>query len=63
MDMKLTLAFLAIIVSLSFGACTTNPAATKTVNFTPCCASHQPDKVVLLQDSYAQGGTVVRLVH
>ena len=61
--MKLTLAFLAILVALGFGACTTNPAATKTVNFTPCCATHSPDKVVLLQDSYAAGGTVVRLVH
>ncbi len=61
--MKLTLAFLAIIVTLSFGACTTNPVASKTVILTPCCATHQPDKEVILQDSFAPGGTVVRLVH
>lgn len=61
--MKITIALLAIIVAFSFNACTTNPAATKTVIFTPCCATHQPDKVVLLEDSFAPGGTVVRLVH
>jgi hypothetical protein len=61
--MKLILAFLAIVVTLGFGACTSAPVATKTVVFTPCCATHQPDKEVLLTDSFAPGGTVVRLVH
>lgn len=61
--MKRTVAFLAIIVTVGFAACSTNPAATKTVTFTPCCMTGQPDKVVLLEDSYASGGTVVRLVH
>ncbi len=61
--MKLAAAFLAIIVTLGLGACTTAPVATKEVNFVPCCATHQPDKIVLLEDSFAEGGTVVRLVH
>jgi hypothetical protein len=61
--MKLALAFLAITITLGFTACSTNRIATKPVIFTPCCATHQPDKVVLLTDSFEPGGTVVRLVH
>jgi hypothetical protein len=62
-DMKLTIAFLAIVVALSFGACTSSPVATKEVTFIPCCMGHDPEKVVLLTDSWAPGGTVVHLIH
>jgi hypothetical protein len=59
--MKLTFAFLALVVALGFSACTTNPAASKVVTLTPCCATGGPDKLVVLEDSFAQGGEVVRL--
>ena len=61
--MKLTVAFLTIIVSLGFGACSTDKQPTKVAIFHPCCMGHDPDKEVLLQDSWEPGGTVVRLVH
>jgi hypothetical protein len=61
--MKLTIAFFSIILTLSFGACSSVTVPTKEVTFTPCCATHEPDKVVLLEDPLAPGGTVVRLVH
>jgi hypothetical protein len=61
--MKLTIAFFSIILTLGFGACSSVNAPTKEVGFTPCCATSQPEKVVLLEDSFAPGGTVVRLVH
>lgn len=59
--MKLTIALLSIILGLGLGACSTMP--TKEVSLTPCCATGEPDKVVLLQDSWAPGGRVVRLAH
>ena len=62
-NMKLTIACFSIVLILGFGACTSAPIATKEVIFSPCCADHAPDKVVLLEDSFAPGGTVVRLVH
>lgn len=61
--MKLTFAFLSIALVLGFGACSTVQTAPKTVVFTPCCATHAPDKEVILIGSYESGGTVVRLVH
>jgi len=61
--MKLTIAFLSIVTILSFGACSTDKKPTKEVGFTPCCATGQPEKTVMLQDSFEPGGTVVRLVH
>jgi hypothetical protein len=59
--MKLTVAFLSIILTVGFGACSTAKIATKEVILTPCCATGEPDKVVLLQDSFEPGGRVVRL--
>jgi hypothetical protein len=60
-DMKLTIAFLSIIVALSFGACSTAKKPTREVTLVACCASNEPDKDVLLQDSFEPGGRVVRL--
>jgi hypothetical protein len=60
-DMKLAIVFLAIIVTLSFGACSTDQAAPKVVGFTPCCATGQPEKTVILKGSFEPGGDVVRL--
>ena len=57
--MKLALAFGSIIITLGFGACSTVP--TKEVTLQACCATGEPDKDVLLQDSWAPGGRVVRL--
>jgi hypothetical protein len=59
--MKLTIALLSIIVALGFSACSTVPS--KEVMLTPCCASGEPEKLVLLQDSWAPDGRVVRLAH
>ena len=61
--MKLTIALFSVILTLSFGACSGVKVASKTVSFTPCCATSQPSKLVVLQDPYEPGGTVVRLVH
>lgn len=61
--MKLTIAFLSIILTLGFGACSSTKVATREVTLTACCASNEPDKDVLLQDSFEPGGRVVRLVH
>lgn len=59
--MKLTFAFLSIVLTLGFGACSTAKIATKEVTLQACCSSNEPDKVVLLQDSFEPGGRVVRL--
>jgi hypothetical protein len=59
--MKLTIAFLSLVLSLGFGACSTSKTATRTVILKPCCATGEADKVVLLQDSFEPGGRVVRL--
>ena len=61
--MKLTVAFFAVIVTLGFTACSSTQVASKEVTFIPCCMTDQPSKVVILQDSWQPGGTVVRLVH
>lgn len=61
--MKLTIAFLSIILTLGLGACSTCKKPTKEAILVSCCATHAPDKVVLLQDSFEPGGRVVRLVH
>ncbi|HSI11964.1 MAG TPA: hypothetical protein VK961_07965 [Chthoniobacter sp.] len=61
--MKSTIAFLSILLTLGFGACSTVQTAPKEVIFTPCCATHAPDKNVTLVGSFEPGGTVVRLVH
>ncbi len=57
--MKLTIAFLAIVLTLGFGACST--PAPKEVSFTPCCATGAPAKDVTLIGPWEPGGTVVRL--
>jgi hypothetical protein len=57
--MKLTVAFFSIILTVGFGACSTVP--TKKVTLVPCCTSGEAEKTVLLQDSWAEGGRVVRL--
>ena len=62
-DMKLIIAFFAVLVTLGFGACSTDKQPTKVAIFTPCCMTGQPEKTVLHQDSWEPGGTVVRLVH
>jgi hypothetical protein len=60
--MKLTIAFLSIILTLGFGACSSYKTGTREVILTPCCATGGPDKVVLLQEnSFTPGGRVVRL--
>jgi hypothetical protein len=60
-DMKLTLAFLSLLLTLGLGACTTAAKATRQVTLEPCCATAAPGTVVLLQDSFTPGGRVVRL--
>jgi hypothetical protein len=61
--MKLTIAFLSIITILGFGACSTASTGTKPVVFNTCTPGG-PGKVVLLEsNSFAPGGTVVRLAH
>jgi len=57
--MKQTIAFFSIILTLGFGACSTTPS--RKVTLTPCCATGEPDQVVILQDSFEPGGRVVRL--
>jgi len=60
--MKLTTAFLAIVLTLSFGACSSYKTGTREVTLTSCCATGAPDKDVLLQEnSFTPGGRVVRL--
>ena len=59
--MKLTIALLAIILTLGFGACSTLPTSAKEASFTPCCATGAPAKDVTLIGSFEPGGTVVRL--
>ena len=61
--MKLTIAFLSIVLILGFGACSTAKVPTKEVTLVACCSSNEPDKDVYLQDSFEPGGRVVRLVH
>ena len=61
--MKLTIAFLSIILTLGLGACSTCQKPTKEAILVPCCSSLEKEKVVLLQDSFVPGGRVVRLVH
>ena len=61
--MKLTIAFLAIVLTLGFSACSTSMTAARKVSLSPCCATGGPDKIVMLQDSFEPGGTVVRLAH
>ena len=62
--MKLTIAFFSIVLTLSFGACSTASTGTKVATFTPCCMTGQPEKAVVLEsNSFAPGGDVVRLVH
>ena len=61
--MKLTLALLAIITTLGFGACSTVTTTPKVVSFTPCCATGSPAKDVTLIGSFDSGGTVVRLTN
>ena len=64
--MKLAVAFLAIIVTLGFGACSTDHPAAKEVIFNPCCMTvgAQPKDVTLI-GSFEPGTnvTVVHLVH
>ena len=63
-DMKLTIAFLAIILTLGFGACSTAKTGTRPVTLSQCFCSNEPDKAVLLEEnSYAPEGRVVRLAH
>ena len=59
--MKLAIAFLSIVLTFGFGACTTVTTTPKVVSFTPCGPS--PAKDVTLIGSYEPGGTVVRLAH
>jgi hypothetical protein len=63
LHMKLTVAFLAILVTLGLSACSTIKVDPKVASFTPCCMTGQPAKDVILKDSWEPGGTVVRLVH
>jgi hypothetical protein len=62
-DMKLTIALFSIVLTLGFGACSTAKISPHDVTFTSCCSTGAPDKVVVLQDSFEPGGTVVRLIH
>jgi hypothetical protein len=60
-SMKLTAAFLSIVFTVGFGACTSSKIASKEVTLVPCCADGGPEKTVILQDSFEEGGRVVRL--
>ena len=60
-DMKLTITFSALVLALTLGACSTAKKPTREVTLVPCCATGDPEKVVLLQDSFEPGGRVVRL--
>lgn len=59
--MKLTTTLLLITAALSLGACSTT--APKEANLTPCCATGEPAKAVVVKDSWSEGGRVVRLAH
>lgn len=59
--MKLTIAFVAVVLTLGLGACSTSKVPTREVTLQACCSSNEPDKTVLLQDSFEPGGRVVRL--
>jgi hypothetical protein len=62
--MKLTIAFLSIILTLGFGACSTAKTGTRPVTLSHCSCSNEPDKDVLLEEnSFAPEGRVVRLAH
>jgi hypothetical protein len=60
--MKLTIAFLSIVLTLGFGACSYKTGNRKVILTT--CEPGDAGKVVLLQEnSYEPGGRVVRLAH
>jgi hypothetical protein len=59
--MKLTVAFFSIIFTVGFGACSSTKIPSKEVTLVPCCASNEAEKTVILQDSWEEGGRVVRL--
>jgi hypothetical protein len=61
--MKLTFAFLSIILTLSFGACST-ASSTKVATLTSCTPGDAGKVVILETNSFAPGThTVVRLAH
>ncbi|MDR3406644.1 MAG: hypothetical protein P4L99_29435 [Chthoniobacter sp.] len=61
--MKLAIAFLSIIVTLGFGACST-ASSTKVVTLTSCTPGDAGKQVILETNSYAPGEhRVVRLAH
>ena len=62
--MKLTIAFLSIILTLGFGACTTSPTPTKQVTLTSCTPGDAGKQVILETSPWAPGEHhVVRLAH
>ncbi|MEP6668629.1 MAG: hypothetical protein ABJF10_05720 [Chthoniobacter sp.] len=61
--MKLTFAFLSIVITLGFGACST-ASSTKDVTLTSCTPGDAGKPVILETSSWAPGEhRVVRLAH
>jgi hypothetical protein len=61
--MKLTIAFLSIVLTLTFGACSSHKAGMKKVNLATCDPGDSGKRVHLQENSFAPGGRVVRLAH
>jgi hypothetical protein len=59
--MKLTIAFLPIILTLGFGACTSDKTGTKKVTLISSTPGDSGKVVNLQENSFAPGGRVVRL--
>jgi hypothetical protein len=60
--MKLTIAFFAIVLTLTLGACSSK-AGMKKVNLTTCNPGDGGKVVHLQENSFEPGGRVVRLAH
>lgn len=61
-DMKLTIAFLSIVLTLGLGACS-HKAGSRKVNLATCEPGDTGKRVHLQENSFEPGGRVVRLAH
>ena len=61
--MKPIITLLAIILTLGLGACSTCQKPPRECILSACCATSDPDKHVMLHDSFDPEGRVVRLAH
>jgi hypothetical protein len=61
--MKLTIAFLSIVLTLGLGACSSSKTGMKKVNLATCEPGDAGKPVHLQENSFEPGGRVVRLAH